>query len=445
MKNVGKTLPLHIDIMTDRKANITTEPTISVGVMSLPEIRVRFLRPYIMKESGEKLEGSITLKRSGAGIACQDVVYPSVTFIPADGNGDFELENVTIGVNFHWERNENQRFAGKFKVIPDEDDSTKAIAINEIGLERYLMSVISSEMSANASEALLRAHAVVSRSWLVRQLLDRGKHTAAESEMWSQTEVDGIGAVDEICKWYDREDHRQFDVCADDHCQRYQGITRQTNPNVAEAVEATRGEMLVYDGEICDARFSKCCGGVTECFENCWENAPKLYLGHIADTPAEGGRPFCDTRDPDILSQVLNNYDRETTDFFSWEQRYTARELSDLIKIRSGMDFGDIIRLTPIERTPSHRITRLLIEGSLRSAIVGKELEIRRWLSTSHLRSSAFDVERTPEGDFLLHGRGWGHGVGMCQIGAAVMGARGYGYRKILSHYFPESTLEKLY
>ena len=370
------------------------------------------------------------------------VAYESLLFEPVDDGASFELDDVTIGVGFHWERKECQRFAGALKVIPDVDAGC-CVAVNVIGVEEYLKSVISSEMSASASQALLRAHAVVSRSWLLRQLADRGKHTCAEAEEWRSTAV-GDAVFDELIKWYDREDHTLFDVCADDHCQRYQGVTRQTTPAVAEAVDATRGMVLTYGGEVCDARFSKCCGGVSETFENCWENASHPYLESVKDCDA-AGHCFCDTDDRSVLDTVLNNYDRETLDFFKWEVRYGADDLSELVRRRSGIDFGRIHDLVPLTRGKSGRIVRLLVKGERRSLIVGKELEIRRWLSDTHLRSSAFDVTRSADGDFIFRGRGWGHGVGLCQIGAAVMGASGYGFREILNHYFPKAGITALY
>ncbi|MBD5224583.1 MAG: SpoIID/LytB domain-containing protein [Bacteroidales bacterium] len=425
---------------------INSEPIINVGIMSGREIHATLSGRFTFE--GETITGDIELSGSSDGtsaVTFRGKRYDALEFTPEDpAHCSFGLHDVTIGIGFHWERRESQKFRGSLSVIPDAENPGKIIAINRIGLEEYLKSVISSEMSATASPALLRAHAVVSRSWLMRQLLDRGKHTTAETATTTTTRLPDGREVEEIVKWYDREDHTQFDVCADDHCQRYQGITRQTRPEVSEAVEQTRGETLTYDDEVCDARFSKCCGGVTERFENCWEPAPKHYLTHISDTDTDG-TPFCDTDDPDILGQVLNNYDRETIDFFRWETRYTTTELSALISRRSATDFGEITTLKPLEVTPSGRIIRLLIEGTKKSMIVGKELEIRRRLSESHLRSSAFEVIRSPEGDFILRGRGWGHGVGMCQIGAAVMGARGYSYREILHHYFPSATITTLY
>lgn len=399
-----------------------SEPTISVGIVTAPEIKFRL--------PGEPVR-TARPDSTGNGVECDGECSPVLRFAP---KAPFELIDVPIGIGFHWQRNENQLFSGQLRIIADQG---KLIAINDIGLESYLKSVISSEMSANASEALLRAHAVVSRSWLLRQLHDVGKHPCGLTSRTFSTEVDGQ-TVDELCCWHDREDHTLFDVCADDHCQRYQGLTRQTSPAVEAAVDATRGMVLTYGDEICDARFSKCCGGRSETFGNCWEDASHPYLEAVDD-------PFCDTTDTEILDQVLNGYDREAPDFYRWEAAYTPTELSGLIARRSGVDFGDIEELRPLTRGQSGRIVRLLVRGSRRTMVVGKELEIRRWLSESHLRSSNFEVTRDADGRFILRGRGWGHGVGLCQIGAAVMGAKGYSAREILQHYFPKSILTKIY
>lgn len=399
-----------------------SEPTISVGIVTAPEIKFRL--------PGEPVK-TARPDRTGNGVECDGECSPVLLFTP---ESPFELINVPIGIGFHWQRNENQLFSGQLRIIADKG---KLIAINDIGLESYLKSVISSEMSANASEALLRAHAVVSRSWLLRQLHDVGKHPCGLTSRTFSTDVDGQ-TVDELCCWHDREDHTLFDVCADDHCQRYQGLTRQTSPAVEAAVDATRGMVLTYGDEICDARFSKCCGGRSETFGNCWEDASHPYLEAVDD-------PFCDTIDTEILDQVLNGYDREAPDFYRWEVAYTPAELSSLIARRSGVDFGDIEELRPLTRGQSGRIVRLLVKGSRRAMVVGKELEIRQWLSESHLRSSNFEVTRDADGRFILRGRGWGHGVGLCQIGGAVMGAKGYSAREILQHYFPKSILTKIY
>lgn len=435
------------------------EPDITVGILSAPSIDIVLLDGYFVGD--EEVRGPQTVSVTPDGrIAWQGRVYEGeLMFRPSDKASVFEIKDVVIGVNFHWERKENQRFSGAARFIVENGLLT---VINILPVEDYLLSVISSEMSAHASLELLKAHAVISRSWLLAQIqknkdiVDRGESYSACTE-----------TAEERIRWYDREDHVNFDVCADDHCQRYQGVTRQSTPKVAEAIAATRGQVLTFEGELCDARFSKCCGGVFEEFENCWEPKHYKYLRARLDGPvpdvfpdlrveAEADRwinsrpeAFCNSADAAILSQVLNNYDQETTDFYRWTVRYSQSEISALVRERSGIDFGDIIDLQPLERGTSGRIVRLRIVGSLRTMVIGKELEIRRTLSRSHLYSSAFTVERVGDGEvpveFILHGAGWGHGVGLCQIGAAVMGARGYSYRDILAHYFVESDLTGLY
>lgn len=382
-------------------------------------------------------------------------------FIPNSFNSIFELKNVTIGVNFHWEQQENQRFKGSLKLIPENG---KVCAINEIELEEYLKSVISSEMSATGSPGLLKAHAVISRSWLLAQI-EKTKSLNSLGGLY-QTSYE---AETEIIRWYDREDHQNFDVCADDHCQRYHGISKIYSEKALNAVDETFGEVLVFENKICDARFSKCCGGITENFENVWEPLQHAYLVSIADAePGINSRvdlriereaetwirnkpgAFCNTADPQILSQVLPGFDQKTTDFYRWKVEYSQNEMSELIKKRSGIDFGQIICLEALERGHSSRIIRLKITGTKKMLIVGKELEIRKWLSASHLYSSAFVAEHLEtENDipqkFVLSGAGWGHGVGLCQIGAAVMGEKGFTYREILNHYFRDAELKKWY
>ncbi len=342
----------------------------------------------------------------------------------------FELEGVVIGKDFHWERTENQRFEGSLKIIREGNLQT---AVNVIGVEKYLRSVISSEMNAASPAELLRAHAIISRSWLLSQVLGRKKKAKSVSKFKD--------SADEIHRWFDREEHALYDVCADDHCQRYQGITRIVSPEVDAAVATTRGKVLIHSGEICDARFSKCCGGTTEAFENVWEPVPKPYLPSVKD-------PFCNTNNKDLLHTILNSYDRETPDFYRWRVEYTQAELSALVEQKLGLGLGRIEELEPLERGASGRIIRLKIVGENRTVVIGKELVIRRALSPSHLYSSAFTVETTErEGNkiFILHGSGWGHGVGLCQIGAAVMAARGHSYEEILQFYYPGATLETIY
>ena len=432
-------------------------PLISVGILSGKEIEFSFPIKFISSDETESSGMQKAIYRDGK-IHWQGKEYNELSFTPQQGApAFFELKDVTIGINFHWERKEVQKFKGELKIIIEGEQLT---AINVISIEEYLTSVISSEMSATASLELLKAHAVISRSWLVNKL-----RVTLQPDSAAHSQLSILNS--QLIKWYDHEAHRNFDVCADDHCQRYQGITRASTPQAIEAVSATRGEVLMYKGAICDARFSKCCGGAFEEFQNCWENVKHPYLIRQRDSKTEKQLPdltieaeadkwirtspvaFCNTQDKKILSQILNNYDQETADFYRWKVSYSQQELSELIHQRSGIDFGQIIDLIPVERGTSGRLVRLKIVGTLRTLIIGKELEIRRTLSTSHLYSSAFVVDKE-YGDelpsrFILTGAGWGHGVGLCQIGAAVMGEQGYKYEEILSHYYPGSTLEKQY
>lgn len=436
------------------------EPKIKVGIMSAAE--VKFILDGDFHVSDNTVSGSQVATTDGKSIIWNNKEYTELFFEPTNDEVSFWLEDVTIGVNFHWERKENQRFKGALKLIVENG---KITPINILGVEDYLLSVISSEMSATASLELLKAHAVISRSWLLAQI-DKNKRIVDAGEQYSAVEKT---SDDEMIKWYDREDHINFDVCADDHCQRYQGITRASTPEVAKAIEATRGQVLMDGENLCDARFSKCCGGVYEEFENCWEPIHYDYLAARRDgenetdfpdlTIEENAREWiltrpeahCNTSDAEILSQVLNNYDQETTDFYRWEVTYTQEEISKLVKERSGMDYGNIVDLEPIARGTSGRLYKLKIVGTNKTLTIGKELEIRRTLSPSHLYSSAFVVEKG-ENDanglpstFTLKGAGWGHGVGLCQIGAAVMGAKGYNYKEILLHYFVDAEIKELY
>ena len=436
------------------------EPKIKVGIMSAAE--VKFILDGDFHVSDNTVSGSQVATTDGKSIIWNNKEYTELFFEPANDEVSFWLEDVTIGVNFHWERKENQRFKSALKLIVENG---KITPINILGVEDYLLSVISSEMSATASLELLKAHAVISRSWLLAQI-DKNKRIVDAGEQYSAVEKT---SDDEMIKWYDREDHINFDVCADDHCQRYQGITRASTPQVAKAIEATRGQVLMDGENLCDARFSTCCGGVYEEFENCWEPIHYDYLAARRDgenetdfpdlTIEENAREWiltrpeahCNTSDAEILSQVLNNYDQETTDFYRWEVTYTQEEISKLVKERSGMDYGNIVDLVPIARGTSGRLYKLKIVGTNKTLTIGKELEIRRTLSPSHLYSSAFVVEKG-ENDanglpstFTLKGAGWGHGVGLCQIGAAVMGAKGYDYKEILLHYFVDADIKELY
>lgn len=436
-------------------------PNVSVGIVSAQELKFSLNGNYTAKD--ETVVGEQVVSFEQGGILWRGNIYQELTFVPLEEFTSFSLYDVTIGINFHWERQETQIFQGTLKLVVEEE---KICAINILSAEDYLISVISSEMKATSPIELLKAHAVVSRSWLYAQMKRR--------KILSKKEASGffsfIKSDTELIRWYDREDHTIFDVCADDHCQRYQGITKATKEKVVEAVQATRGQVLMYNGEICDARFSKCCGGVTEEFENCWEekHMPYLesqrdYLGTRSKMPdltnedeAEkwirtSPPSFCNTHNKRILAQILNNYDQETTDFYRWTVRYTQKELTEIIRSNSRFDYGNIIDLIPIQRGRSGRITKLKIVGTKRTMIIGKELEIRRTLSPSHLFSSAFVVDKEnisakglPEA-FVLTGAGWGHGVGLCQIGAAVMGERGYLYDQILLHYYHGATIETIY
>ena len=436
------------------------EPEISVGIVNAQEIHFTLNGNFFAK--GETVSGDQAVSFSEGGILWNGNLYRELTFTPQEELNSFSLYDVTIGINFHWERQETQIFLGTLKLVVDEE---KIVAINILPVEEYLTSVISSEMSANSSLELLKAHAVVSRSWLFAQIEKRKALKGKDEGFFSF-----IKTKEEYIRWYDREDHTIFDVCADDHCQRYQGITKASNATVAEAVRATRGRLLMYGNKVCDARFSKCCGGATEEFEYCWEDKHYPYLSAVRDAEEEENRPlpdltkeeeaehwirkapksFCDTHDKKILSQILNNYDQETTDFYRWKVRYTQEELAELIRTNTKTDYGDIIDLIPVQRGPSGRICKLKIVGSLKTLTIGKELEIRRTLSHSHLFSSAFVVDKGKIKDgvpqsFLISGAGWGHGVGLCQIGAAVMGEKGYTYEEILLHYYKGADIRKFY
>ncbi len=448
-----------------------TQPHISVGIMSAERIEFQMYPDGGGTRVATYREGKIDYD----GALYDELFFEEQTPSTFFAEPTFELHDVTIGKGFHWERRETQKFAGALKIIVENNGLT---AVNVIGVEDYLLSVISSEMNQNSPEEFLKAHAVISRSWVMAQLAHHGKIAcdAAERESflkcrnieevvtWLAMHRHSVGneshvpeapsGETEYIRWYDRSDHCNFDVCADDHCQRYQGLTRATEVSVQKAIDATWGQVLTFGGELCDARFSKCCGGTTELFSTCWASDDKAYLPALPDTPghlpldtanADGTIvvPFCSLADSPLLARVFNSYDRETTDFYRWTQVYELRELSALVREKSGVDIGELTALEPLAKGASGRIFRLRVVGTKNSFIVGKELEIRRILSPSHLRSSAFDAEFTSDGRVILRGLGWGHGVGLCQIGAAVMADRGYGYRAILEHYYPGTQVSE--
>ena len=408
------------------------EPEVSVGILSTDHLTLTLNGSFRAK--GATVTGQQEVTLEDGSLRWHDALYREFTMVPVTPDSTFTLHRVTIGKDFHWQRQEEQTFQGKLRLVVEEE---KIVAINILPVEDYLTSVISSEMKASCPVEYLKASAVISRSWLLAQMKKRREGAAHSFFQFKKTDT-------EILRWHDQEEHTIFDVCADDHCQRYQGVTRAWAPQVREAIEATRGELLTYDGEVCDTRFGKCCGGQTNDFENCWENEPKPYLQSVRD-------PYCNTQDAHILSTVLNDYDQETRNFYRWTQEYTQQELHDIITQRLGRDLGPILDLQEVERGRSGHLVRLKIVGADASITIGKELEIRRTLSTSHLYSSAFtaqaldpDVHGIPQ-RFLLHGSGWGHGVGLCQIGAAVMGAQGHNYEQILKHYYLGAQITKGY
>ena len=439
------------------------EPLISVGIMSGEKISFIFEGEFFIDGSQQAISGPFIAELKDGIIFChsENAKFESskeIIFKPGNSENSFILKEVTIGIKFHWERKEDEKFKGSLKIIKDKQS---LIVINILSVEDYLVSVNSSEMSARSSIDLLKAHTIVTRSWLLAQMEKSDENKNIYPRESTQNE---------IIKWYDKEDHQYFDVCADDHCQRYQGITKITTEVVRKAVNDTSGIIIESNGKICDARFSKSCGGISESFENVWEPVKHDYLSSIIDYSSipdnfnldfsiesnaekwiKGNPPaFCNSQDKKVLSQILLDYDQETTDFYRWKIIYTQNEISELIKKKSGIDFGDILDLIPIERGASARLIKLKIIGSKKTLIIGKELEIRRFLSESHLYSSAIIIEKSeikaniPQ-KFLIYGAGWGHGVGLCQIGAAVMAENGYKYEEILLHYFKGSNLKKIY
>lgn len=428
-------------------------PEVSVGILSSGKISVRCVSGSfsIRGQILDSTSGEEEFVYDSGSVRWRGELYGSLDMVPESPDSLFSLHDVVIGVSFHWERKENQIFEGSLKLIPENGHVT---AVNTVDVESYLESVVSSEMNASSPLQFLMAHSVISRSWLLAQLGRRDCGCASDG-----CEIEGG-----YLKWYDREAHHSFDVCADDHCQRYQGRTRITDGNALEAVRATRGEVLMYGGEICDARFSKCCGGITESFGTCWGKEDHPYLATFRDTPAavpctgsmtedearrwilSAPESFCSGNEG--LESVLNSYDLEHGSCYRWRVVYVASELSSLVRRKSGKDLGTVLSIEPLERGASGRIWKLKITGTSGSLVVGKELEIRRVLSETHLFSSAFVVDRetvSGEDRFVIHGAGWGHGVGLCQIGAAAMAEKGYGYREILSHYFPGAGIKCIY
>ena len=442
----------------------TSKPVIHVGIMDeRPAIEFSLNGQYDLA-GFRSLTGKFIAQPSSGAVSITDDTGHEITCLPdilliALDDASFTLFGVTIGNRFHWEREENQTFLGGL-LLRARSNSTIA-AINVIPLEDYLQSVISSEMSGNASEEFLKAHAIMSRSWLLSALERKRRPGKGQANPLQSTESGG-----ELVHWYEQEDHDLYDVCADDHCQRYQGITKIVSSRAGDAVLQTRGQVLKHGNEICDARFSKACGGLTESFATAWEPKEIPYLTSISDSTTTYKQiateeealqwitsepdAYCNTKDESILNSILPGFDRETETFFRWKVEYGRKELEEIIRDKSGTDFGTLIEIKPLSRGPSGRIFRLGIRGSKKSMVVGKELEIRRWLSRSHLYSSAFVVsaeygaEKEVE-KFIFHGAGWGHGVGLCQIGAAVMAEKGFKAEEILKHYFPSTRIEKIY
>lgn len=431
------------------------EPIIKVGIVASNE--VSFTLEGIFASGNHQYSGVFQAVYTQGLIVIGNESATEWLFEPQSSDSFFEIRDVVIGIDFHWERKEIQRFRGSLQLVVENECIR---VINQLPVEEYLLSVISSEMSATASSELLKAHAVISRSWLLYPILQPENQSTVSSHT--------IDTAEKYIRWYERDAHTLFDVCADDHCQRYQGITRASTEKVRQAIAETRGLVLMDDGKICDARYYKACGGVTERFDSCWADEHFTYLEPVRDLDIEKELPdlsqeenarkwilsspdaFCNTTDKQVLSQVLNNYDQETTDFYRWKVEYSQLEVQELLKRRSGIDFGTILSLEPLRRGSSGRIIELKISGTNHTITVGKELEIRKWLSASHLYSSAFVVETKPAWAevpeiFVLRGAGWGHGVGLCQIGAAVMGEKGYNYQHILNHYFSHAAIQKIY
>lgn len=431
-----------------------SEPEIQVGILSQEEVTFVLNEPY--QCNGQRVTGEQTVSCRNGELLWNGQSYPRLCLTP-EGEGNFTLPAVTIGINFHWQQKEAQTFQGGIMLKAHEG---LVVLINRVKAETYLSSVICSEMNSESPYEFLKASAIISRSWVLSQILQKKQKASA-------TGVCGFSNEEEIIRWYEQSEHKLFDVCADDHCQRYQGISRITSERSRNAVLETRGEVLLFNHEICDARFSKCCGGATEEYRYCWDDHQVPYLVAHGDTvPSQAAdlsreadaaawisqspECFCNTNDRELLGQILNHYDQSTTDFFRWTAVCPQELLLERLQEATGIDFGQVTDIVPIERGPGGRLSRIRIVGTKCSKIIGKELEIRRLFAKTHLYSAAFIIEKGPEADgapkeFILHGAGWGHGVGMCQIGAAVMGKKGYDYRQILKHYYPHTQIKKLY
>lgn len=442
------------------------EPLINVGILIDSKLKFELYGDFNVPGINETFSGVFTAEIKNDKIVCKSKktkieIENELTLYPTNPVSEsFLIRDVIIGLKFHWERREKQRFNFALKLVKDKDEIA---AINVLPLEKYLTSVISSEMSAKSSIELLKAQAVIARSWILAQMKKSNKVTTSKESAKSFVELE-----EELIKWYDREDHKLFDVCADDHCQRFQGVTKIISESAYIAIEQTKGIVLLNKDKICDTRYSKCCGGITESFENVWEAARHNYLTSIIDYKYEpeiykidfskeenarkwilGNPPaYCDTADAKILSHILVDYDRETKDFYRWKIEYEQNELAQIINENTAIDFGEIVDLIPVERGNSARLVRLKIVGTKKTLVIGKELEIRRVLSNSHLYSSAFVIEKIGDNipkKFILYGAGWGHGVGLCQIGAAVMAEMGFNFDEILLHYFSHADLKRIY
>lgn len=436
---------------------VRKQQNLEVGILIDSLIEINFTGDY--RFGYNKFPQEAIFRYRNGNIEWNGHNYKSVLINPLDSSSFFEVSNVKIGIDFHWERTQTQKFKGALKLIVENENIR---LINVVGVEDYLLSVISSEMSEKASEEFLKAHSVISRSWVLSKI---NKNSAFGNTLKAKENLEN-----EIIKWYDQDDHTNFDVCADDHCQRYQGLPEEISEKLLNIIDQTWGEVLFYDGEICDARFSKCCGGVSESFSSCWDDKDYPYLKPIVDNLSEGvnrdvqilnlkdeicfekwvmSRPktFCNvdlSLADGILSRIMNNYDCETKDFYRWKVEYSKDELSELVKEKSGEDYGEIIDIIPILRGDSGRLIKIKIVGTKSTKIIGKELEIRRTLSKTHLFSSAFIVKKEND-KFVFYGAGWGHGVGLCQIGAAIMGENGYSYKEILAHYYKGAEIKKVY